>query len=110
MKEDKLCVALNAREVNQFICENGDATNLRESLSVPCNLCPIAKRAHRCAALAAASAGDGGGAWPFKAVGQRWFTLLLPLRAVSWVRWVALSDGAAAVLDAAAGQSSWWRG
>lgn len=28
MKEDKLCVALNAREVNQFICENGDATNL----------------------------------------------------------------------------------
>jgi hypothetical protein len=66
MKEDKLCVALNAREVNQFICENGDATNLRESLSVPCNLCPIAKRAHR----RQPCGGDGGGAWPSKAVGQ----------------------------------------
>jgi hypothetical protein len=82
MKEDKLCVALNAREVNQFICENGDATNLRESLSVPCNLCPIAKRAHRRAALAAAGGDDGGGAWPSKAVGQGWFTPLLPLRTV----------------------------
>jgi hypothetical protein len=105
MKEDKLCVALNAREVNQFICENGDATNLRESLSVPCNLCPIAKRAHRRAALAAAGGDDGGGAWLSKAVGQGWFTPLLPLRAGSWVRWVAHSDGAAAVLGAAAGQS-----